>query len=627
MGQSSQVHIQQLFRAGIATHFVENNASLDPIFALSKVRDFPEVTFAAAFDDGMVILGCLDDLPTQLAGIAQPIMPNDPQPQDSIEVKLDALIARLESEASDDVPKAGIEEVLTAFKQQQKEIATLQNQISNIQSAVETTAQSITSTSADETAFATLQAQLEQLNASTRPAADHEHIAQQLSQIRADLAQVLSLTVGQTPLPLAELSEKSLSDLETRLSAQIAIVPTAPDLSQQAAEIAATQQTMEQALSTISNDIKSLIAMHGAAGTQDSIQSEISDLLAKLEDRPALTAMDAKLETVSATLRELSDTLPRSDADVLAQLSTQIAALTADVAAMSQRPTATVDQTEQRQTSARFLTAMGTVISRLETTVADVSAMGAETNNTGTVELHHKIDLLTNNLAPVCGLPPQLGDLKDALAPIPAQGDRILGQLAVLDARSDPAQTETAQRRGLAHFVQAIETIISRVEVAVDGVDKASQRIDFAPLLAQIETALATVATQQSQTDLLERMAMQSGDLGALRAELATLGDRPAPVLDLTAQRTSFAQFATALQTVLGRFENIATQIEQPAQEQTPEEAIAEPEQNPCGPSFSDSRVSLQKLRKDFAELIARQIMENTVQPAASPGDRPDRQN
>ena len=63
MGQSFQVQIQQLFQAGIATHFVENSAALDPIFALSKTQDFPQITFAASIDDGTDALGGRGALP------------------------------------------------------------------------------------------------------------------------------------------------------------------------------------------------------------------------------------------------------------------------------------------------------------------------------------------------------------------------------------------------------------------------------------------------------------------------------------------------------------------------------------------------------------------------------------
>ena len=599
MGQPSQVHIQQLFQAGVATHIVENRAAIDPIFALSKVRDFPEVTFAAAFDDGIVVLGCADQLPDQLARIAQPIIPKEPAPPNGVAAKLDALIARLDQGESHNAPQDKIEGVLATFEQQQTMISTLQDQISNMQTSVETAVQNIVASSTENPRFEMLQGKLEQLIDNNGSVSDFDSALQQLSHMRADMAEILSL----------------------------AKAPAPRDLSQQATDIAATQQMIEQALNTVSNDVKALIAMHGAAGTQGDIQSEISELKTKLENLPALTAMDGKLDQLATVLKDIADAHSCANDPDDAQLSIKIDALAADIAAISHQPPTAVDLATQRQTSARFLTAMGTVIARLEQTVTDIATMGAANKSNDTQELHQRIDTLCDNLGPIRAMPTQLADLNSTLAPLPAQSDRILHQLSNLDKRTDPTNAEAAQRRSIAYFVHAIETIVSRVEGAADGIRNAPQQADFAPRLDQIETYLATMATQESQNDALARITAQLEELGALRSDIATLHDRPVPVLDLTAQRASFAQSATALQTVLGRFEKIAAHFEQPVQDRGISGEAAEVEQNPNGPSYSDTRVSLQDLRRDFAELIAKQIMQNTVQAIPSPDQKPDRQS
>ncbi|MFA8442730.1 hypothetical protein [Yoonia sp.] len=599
MGQSSQVHIQQLFQSGVATHIVENKATIDPIFALSKVRDFPEVTFAAAFDDGIVVLGCAGQLPDQLARIAQPIIPKEPAPPNGVGAKLDALIARLDQSDSDNASQDRIGEVLATFEQQQTMIAALQDQISNMQISVETAVQNSAASSTEDPRFDMLQGKLEQLIDNNGSVSDFDSALQQLSHMRADMAEVLSL----------------------------AKAPSPPDLSRQTTDIAPTQQMIEQALNRVSNDVKALIAMHGAAGTQGDIQSEISELKTKLEDLPALTAIDAKLDQLTLALNEIVDAHSHANAFDDAQLGIKIDALATDIAAMSQQPSTEVDLATQRQTFAKFLTAMGTVIARLEQTVTDVATLGAANKSADTQQLQQKIDTVCENLAPIRTMSTQLADLNSTLAPLPAQGDRILHQLSNLDTRTDPTNAEAAQRRSLAYFVHAIETIVSRVEGAADGIRNAPQQTDFAPHLDQIETYLATVATQESQNDVLARITTQHDELRALRSDIATFHDRPAPVLDLTAQRASFAQFATALQTVLGRFEKIAAHIEQPVQDRGISGEAAEIEQDPNGPPFSDVRVSLQDLRKDFAELIAKQIMQNTVHAIPSPDQEPDRQS
>ena len=117
--------------------------------------------------------------------------------------------------------------------------------------------------------------------------------------------------------------------------------------------------------------------------------------------------------------------------------------------------------------------------------------------------------------------------------------------------------------------------------------------------------------------DLTPLLEEQRSTLDAFQAELSSLIDRPAPAIDLTAQRASFAHFANAIGTVLERFERVATQFETPAiVPPTADEPKAEPA------PFSDARISLEALRIDFAELIAKQIMESSVADTETPQSR-----
>ncbi|PJI91426.1 hypothetical protein BC777_0254 [Yoonia maricola] len=745
MGQSFQPHIQQLLQAGIATHFVQNDTAVDPVFAVSKTQDFPEVTFAAAFEDGTVVLGCKGALPKPLIGLAQPIVPVDTQTVDQTDAKLDAILARLEQVDAADArqPTPRDDEKLLAVLDAQMTLGkTLQDQLTSVATAVGNLPQD-SNNAATDSALNALHTQLETLTETMQSPPHADRISQDLAQLRGDIAQLLPLIAAQQALPTADAIETLIADLETRLTAQTAATP-APDLTPQTEAINAMEQALTQGLSTVSNDVKTLITMHDTTEDSSTTEAQLSELKTALENLPGLAAIGDKLATISEQLGGLTD--KKSHDPAQDQLSAQINTLVTDVAAMSQRPDPTLDLTEQRQGLARFQTAMNTVLGRLEQAIADLADVGQtnqkpetqdlhnkldtladtlspveslpaqfadlteqrqgllqsqtamatilrrvelaitnlskveDTNKkpetqhlhdkldtladtlapveslpaqladlteqqqgllqfqtaiapvlermelamanlsevhetsqkTDTQDLHAKLDMLSDTFASVSGLPAQFADLTASLAPLPQQSDTILGQLSELSLRADPATYETAQRRSMAYFANAISSIIARIETTADAMGNDNAQPDLTPLLTRIEASLSAVAAQP-QADVGEILQAQRDDLNVLRADIATLCERPLPTIDLTAQRASFAQFATALRSILERFEGIAAQIEAPQEVQLPPNP-AEPHQDETAPSFSDNRISLDALRLDFAELIAKQIMDHTHQ-------------
>lgn len=73
MAQASQAQIFQLAQAGIATHMIPDQTGVDPVFAMARARDMPDVEFAALFEKETLVLGCPNGLPDDLAPLAQPI--------------------------------------------------------------------------------------------------------------------------------------------------------------------------------------------------------------------------------------------------------------------------------------------------------------------------------------------------------------------------------------------------------------------------------------------------------------------------------------------------------------------------------------------------------------------------
>ena len=619
MGQSFQAQIQQLLQAGIATHLVENPTAIDPLFALSKVRDFPEVTFAASFEDGTVVLGCPTDLPEPLMGIAQPITSTAPPPPDPIEAKLDALLAGLDElkqqESGASAADQRDDQIAVALEQLQSTQPAMQAQMTELRTALEQGLKDVSGRLADDTTVRALQPQLMQIAQAIETTADAPRVTQELSQIQNQTTEILTALASQRPGLDPQAFEAHLASLEARLTEQMAATPTPPDLSAQTEGLASSQQVMEQVLTTVSNDIKSMIAMQGAAHSQEVPCPTLPELISALEDAPKLAALDDRLDAISHSIAHLTDGGNTKTDPAIDNLSRQIDALASDVAAIAHKPVPKVDLTEQRQGMARFQTAMGTVLSRLEHAITDLGEVGQTTRNAIPGALEEQLASLSAQILTVTGLPQQLNQIEAGLAELPSHRDAILCELQNTPQRGDPSQEFVAQRRSLAHLANAIGMVVSRVEAAVDGLVQNNDRDELAPILARIETVLAETAAPKPDVEVIERVTEQGRQIGDLRAEITRLFERPPPTLDLTAQRKSFAQFGAAIATVVARFEKIAAQFEMPPVEQKDVQTSETKQEVPSSPgtSFADNRISIAQLRHEFAELIAKQIKQNTA--------------
>ncbi len=614
MEHAFQEHIQRLLQTGIATHIVENNVAVDPIFALSKARDFPQVKFAAAFEDGTVVLGCPDQLPEPLKGAARPIARVDTPAPHGIETKLDALIAdladRQHTDQRDNALEARLDKLLSAVDQQMSVSAALENRLDGVEAMLEGGLRDITGRLNDTSKAEALQNKLASLISNAQTEHDFSPIIEQMSDLRSTVGAALTPLAAQACIPTIETIETSLADFEERLMARAQMAQVNHATAPQLDDIGAAQQVTEQVLTTLSNDVKSLIAMHGATTSRDNT----TELLMALEQTPALSRLDDMLKSISADMRTLTDTNAPASASAQDQMMAKISGLTDAVTAISQRPDPVIDLTEQRQGLARFQTAMSAVLTRMESAIADLAGLKGQPHaHSEADELHTKIDRLTDKVAPIDRLSTQLADLTTELSILPQQGERLESQLKGMEMRLDPVAHDAAQRRLLAHFTNAIKVIVSRLDTVAEA--RATKDSDVLPLLQRLDSALASAPQKLQLEMMMETVAEQHREMRALHGELRAYLERPMPALDLTAQRTSFAQFATALKTVVTRFERIADQIEPFAHpSDAPGEASQpEPAPEPVMASFTDSRISLDALRLDFAELIARQIRDNTL--------------
>lgn len=614
MGQSFEVQIQQLFQAGVATHIVKNADSIDPIFALSKVKDFPEVNFAASFEDGTVVLGCADQLPEPLVTLASPIAHFELPTSNPLEEKLEAFLETFAPPEDTDPVRTVVTEELarlsTIMDHQVALSTTLQDQLAALTTQAAQNQSNAKGTLADDPAISALHAQVTVISEAMREKTEPKDLSHQIAQLCNDISSALNAQEKRQPHLLRDEIENGTRGFAEDIAEKIMAAMKA-DALPHADAISGRQDEIAQSISTVSNDLRALIAMHGAA-TQPAASDDLAlEMVNAISALPVFAMIDETLPKISARLTSLEDVHRTTSGTIPDELTAQINTLVAEVSEIAHHPAPTLDLTEQRQGIARFQTAMATVLARLEAAVARLATLEEPETQADPDAWKSEVGGLHQKLAPLELVPAQLTEIAAYLNNLPKLNDTIGLQLQELTARIDPAAGQAAQRQSLAHFTQALSTIVSRMESIADGQTQSMNQDDTTAELARIEATIA----QQKSGDLIDILAQHNRELGDMRAELATLFARPAPVIDLSAQRKSFAQFGTALGSVVARFERIADQIEPLTQLKHASDPAGtmQDDTNQATQRFSDNRISLEELRYEFAELIAKQIKDNTA--------------
>lgn len=201
--------IQTLVQSGLATHLIRNPRSVDSVFAVAKAQDLPQVTFAAAFEDGSLVIGCPTDLPDVLAELAEPLepqVPTEPQPE---EPDLSAQIAALSAQVANLAQPAATPEIteLAALMRAEVTDALAQSQLTN---RLDDVGKALAGSD-----MATQLTRIEKLLNVL-----HAHINPDLTAVRAQLEEISgAMTEPQTPVINAlERIETQLSTLEKAVS-------------------------------------------------------------------------------------------------------------------------------------------------------------------------------------------------------------------------------------------------------------------------------------------------------------------------------------------------------------------------------------------------------------------------
>lgn len=238
----------------------------------------------------------------------------------------------------------------------------------------------------------------------------------------------------------------------------------------------------------------------------------------------------------------VEETLPPPE-DRLARLERELEGLTAEL------------QERERLTDRLEAVEFG-LAERLQTVIAEeVLNLFAEGQEGPSVV--EKIETL---LTSVREAPDVLAQLTDRL-PDPA---RLEARLEEIANRAPAPPDLTPLRQMNTRFLQAMQQVMGRLDHAI-GAMQPDQNL--ADRLAGVEQVLQGMQPVAPDFDaLFDRLAATLAPMhsmmGQMSDRLAALENRPAPVLDLTEQRKSFANYSTALSTSLRRIEALDAKLD-----------------------------------------------------------------
>ena len=512
--------LDALIRAGVVTHLVVVQEALDPLFAVAQMRDLPEVQFVAAFEDGLIALGCSKGLPKELKDLAQPARPTAP---DQIQPGLDHGLARMEKTVQQ------LEFMLDALRDAEKSDAgRLAQEMTDRLAALETLIQTEKPDAEDDT----LRSLKEQITGLHR---------------RFDSVDEVKTAVG------------SLSDT-------LALVPSQDG--NQALDTA-------QALARIEDSIKTLAAPDGTLSTMieglqnqaedDGILARVSDQLDQLrqslQDGALLEPLKAEMARLASTVQEIV-TRP----DPLAQ---PLAALQETVTRLADAPAPTLDLAPQQQAFDQFATVLSMSLRRVEGVASQIKE-GLERPSVDAIpqDLLKRLDAMAEKMdsaqqpAPMIdALAERLARMDERLGTLPDEIARLGKDLSALRNQPAPVLDLTEQRRSFAGFTSTLSTVVQRLERAIESLDtqqddtKSDAQADVLRLLSALSEQVEKGLAQLPDRTRLDASFAQLGPLvrdlpprlSAIEAALKPVAETPELRSELAAQKEQIEQIAQAL--------------------------------------------------------------------------------
>jgi uncharacterized protein YoxC len=360
-----------------------------------------------------------------------------------------------------------------------------------------------------------------------------------------------------------------------------------------------------------------------AADMVDSIHQIVQQseqrMLTFLRHANRTPALAPQIDGIEQGLRQVMAATADQSAmhDTLRRLQDQIDGLIT-------RPIPSVDLSIQRQGVAQFLEAMGTVIRRLD---GAIDRLDSPMANPHLTEISNHLTFIvaqlddmgtaTIDLSPVSqalhDLRYDIGRSVQDFQPTTDAVQHLAQRIDALALRPDPVLDLTQQRQSFAQFGEAMGQVLRRLDCVAEVF---SAQPDTARLLAETQSLRTDIQTPFAQVEA------HGGAIADIAAKLADLMNRPAPSLDLTAQRTSFAQFTTVISQTLRRLEAHGEKQDTRSRDL---QAIAAQailglmHSQQVGPDAApaDAAQSALALRTALAEAMAKEFMTRGWQPVA----------
>lgn len=335
-----------------------------------------------------------------------------------------------------------------------------------------------------------------------------------------------------------------LDAVEFALQERLASEPeTGPSPEEAAAMLQDLIQKHDDLASTLAQKMESDLLAQSIAGLEDRVMAALQ------------TPTGPDLSSVVAVIQASTAHLQAAPADTLA-------ALMAKVEALAARPAPVLDLTAQHQAFTSFLTSLGTETARLEQTIDLLGKMQERDFSPQISDIKSIFDDLLARLEAGPDWSPVL-DRLDALQAMIAQGrddgatadafPDLIAKITHLAERPAPVLDLTAQRQSFAAFANAMSRAIERLEAVSEALMAPVEPVVSLPQLDTLAGGFDRVLVQNDQT---------ASALQHLAQQISGLAQRPDPILDLTAQRQSFAAFGQALSKVVTRLEGVSDLLE-----------------------------------------------------------------
>lgn len=489
-GMRSTEHIETLIMAGIITHRIKSAEALDPMFAVSKLHDLPEVKFVAAFQEGQIFLGCPDGPPQKLDGMVEkvpPIVSTEGAPAgvaEKIDVLIDSVDA-LHSETEDriaaglkriDSVSHRLEFIADALEPDRSsegssdgssnlDLVSLKDAIDKLDQKIAPQPTLVDALSRIETAVAGI-AQAEG-SGENGPETTLNGI---MSAIETLTGQVSKIEQGHRTAQAERNSDQILRDLQGQFST---VAETLVKLEEGLGGIGSEASPDDPSLTSISHMIEQLNQQIATALLQDdapqidAISSEIREL------KDVITTNAPDLEPLNAVITDLQNGISGAAADnvaaTLEAIATTRSELEGTIEAKAQQSLDAIAALSEA-TSPELLQNVAAKVDELAETAAADSVQESVAEISGAIE---KINETVNN--------PRTPDILEELR---ADVERLANQ-------PKPVVDLTEQRRSFASFTTAFNAIAQKLDASAkhieDQVSKPDEAVTSEQLIERLD--------------------------------------------------------------------------------------------------------------------------------------------